>query len=154
MVLPSLQPLQQIAAEFEQGLQPLHRVFCSRAGKKDRKVGPLRQLSGLQVVSFCQKDGIVIARQLLEAQDQLTQIAECPFLLDVFPQQRCGLLAGKGLVGSKDQGGSEGKALGREKRLPHRIAARGAKKPDRYQFSVPSHFRSLMNHHLTMCPGN
>lgn len=35
-------------------------------------------------------------------------------LLDIFPQQRCEVLARQGLVGSKDQGGREGKTLGRK----------------------------------------
>lgn len=72
MILPGIQPIQQIAAEFEQGRQPPHWVFGSRAGKEDRKVGPLCQLSGLQVVSFGQKDGLVFIGQLLKAQNQLT----------------------------------------------------------------------------------
>ncbi len=154
MILSGLQPLQQLAAEFKQRIEPPHRVFGPCAGKEDGKVGALRQLAGLKIVSFGQKDRLILVGKLLQAQDQLPQVAESPFLLDIFPQQRCGMLAGKGLVRRKDEGGGEGEALGRKKCLPHRITARGAKKPDRYQFSVPSHFRPLMNHHLTTCPGN
>lgn len=114
MILSGLQPLQQLAAEFKQRIEPPHRVFGPCAGKEDGKVGSLRQLAGLKIVSFGQKDRLILVGKLLQAQDQLPQVAESPFLLDIFPQQRCGMLAGKGLVRRKDEGGGEGEALGRK----------------------------------------
>ena len=141
MVLAGIQSVQKVAAELQKGLQPPHWVFGSRIGEKKREVRALRQLSGLQIIPFRQQNGLVVAEEFLKAQNELPQIAQRPFLLDIFPQQRCEVLAGQGLVGSKDQGGREGKTLGRKKCLPHRFTARGAKKPDRYQFIVPSHFR-------------
>ena len=86
MILPGLQPLQQFAAKFKQRIEALHRVVCPCAGKENGKVGTLRKLARLEIVSFDEKDGFIVIGKLLQAQDQLPQITKRSFLLDVFPQ--------------------------------------------------------------------